>query len=70
MSLLIAGGAEIGVENQEGETPQMYAEYGNHDNVAKLLREAGDQNKGKSDGRLALPSIHVLYLYITICMFN
>ncbi len=57
VSLLIAGGAEIGVENQEGETPQMYAEYRNHENVAKLLQEASDQNMGKTDGTYILPSV-------------
>ena len=52
VSLLIAGGAEVGAENQEGETPQMYAEYRNHDTVAKLLHEAADQGMGKTDGTL------------------
>ncbi len=52
VSLLIAGGAEVGAENQEGETPQMYAEYRNHDTVAKLLHEAADQGMGKTDGML------------------
>ena len=50
VSLLVAGGAEIGAENQEGETPQMYAEYRNHENVAKLLRDAADQTQGKAEG--------------------
>ena len=68
VSLLIAGGAEVGAENQEGETPQMYAEYRNHDTVAKLLHEAADQGMGKTDGTIrCIYSDHGICFSFSVC---
>ena len=36
-------GASVGVQNAEVETPLQLAEYGKHEEVAKLLREAMQQ---------------------------
>lgn len=48
-SLLIAAGADVSIQNQEGETPRMHAEYGNHDDVAKVLREAVEMESVNRD---------------------
>ena len=51
-SLLIAAGADVSIQNQEGETPRMHAEYGNHDEVAKVLREAVEmESVNRDEGR-------------------
>ncbi len=48
-SLLIAAGSDVSIQNQEGETPRMHAEYGNHDDVAKVLREAVEMESVNRD---------------------
>ena len=51
-SLLIAAGADVSIQNQEGETPRMHAEYGSHDEVAKVLREAVEmESVNRDEGR-------------------
>ena len=46
----------------------MHAEYRNHDDVAKLLREAIDQSLGKSDGEGLYQS--TLYMFLLHRTYN
>lgn len=50
VSLLIAAGASVSMENSEGDTPLQIAECTNHTEVIKLLREAEEAN-GTSPAR-------------------
>lgn len=43
VSLLIAAGASLIIQNQEGETPLLLAELGGHEEVVTVLREAIQQ---------------------------
>ena len=52
-SLLVAGGADVSILNQEGESPLNHAECRKNDDIIKLLKEAiekvtGEEAEGKS----------------------
>ena len=47
-SLLLAGGADSNIQNQEGESPLDHAEYGKHEDLIKLLKDALEKATGET----------------------
>ena len=47
-SLLLAGGADVNILNQEGESPLEHAEYRKHDDLIKLLKDALEKATGET----------------------
>ena len=59
-------GADVTVQNQEGETPLAMAELGNHLDVAKILQDAMHTGMEKPDGETMqtniCDSVHLLFV--------
>ena len=61
-SLLVAGGADVSILNQEGESPLDHAEYRKNDDIMKLLKEAiekvtGDEAEGECGLRVSVVDV-------------
>ena len=57
----LPSGAQVGLQNAEGETPLLLAEYAKFEEVAKLLREAMQQ-AGIPEGMIHVVRGHLIHV--------
>ena len=65
-------GASASIENSEGETPLVIAEYAKHDDVVKLLSEASEDAGGPPSTQPSegLGMYMYIHLHLHVCMLS